>query len=138
MYEMEFVYYIHQNVSRGTTTAHTTFTGERREGVHKQFIILVKCIHVIFIHHFYLWYLQCLRVELKDILCRDNPKHLYPFMQFLKNEGAINVLQFSLACGRLSIITEHVKYTFWNYLLELWYIHFLRIHVLAYILCSIG
>lgn len=38
---MEFVYYIHQNVSRGTTTAHTTFTGERREGVHKQFIILV-------------------------------------------------------------------------------------------------
>lgn len=107
MYEMEFVYYIHQNVSRGTTTAHTTFTGERREGVHKQFIILVKCIHVIFIHHLYLWYLQCLRVELKDILCRDNPKHLYPFMQFLKNEGAINVLQFSLACGRLSIITEH-------------------------------
>lgn len=107
MYEMEFVYYIHQNVSRGTTNVHTTFTGERREGVHKQFIILVKCIHVIFIHHFYLWYLQCLRVELKDILCRDNPKHLYPFMQFLKNEGAINVLQFSLACGRLSIITEH-------------------------------
>lgn len=41
---------------------------------------------------------SCLRVELKDILCRDNPKHLYPFMQFLKNEGAINVLQFSLAC----------------------------------------
>ncbi|XP_055997437.1 sorting nexin-14-like isoform X2 [Ostrea edulis] len=41
---------------------------------------------------------SCLRVELKDILCRERPKHLYPFMQFLKNEGAINVLQFSLAC----------------------------------------
>lgn len=105
--QMEFVYYIHQSVSRGTTTAHTTFTGERREGVHKQFIILVKCVHVIFIYHFNLGCVQCLRVELKDILCRDNPKHLYPFMQFLKNEGAINVLQFSLACGRLSIITEH-------------------------------
>ncbi|XP_061182737.1 sorting nexin-14-like isoform X2 [Saccostrea echinata] len=41
---------------------------------------------------------SCLRVELKDILFRNSPKHLYPFMQFLKNEGAINVLQFSLAC----------------------------------------
>lgn len=43
-------------------------------------------------------------MELKDILCRERPKHLYPFMQFLKNEGAINVLQFSLACGKFSLV----------------------------------
>nr|XP_022337041.1 sorting nexin-14-like isoform X1 [Crassostrea virginica] len=41
---------------------------------------------------------SCLRVELKEIIGKDNPKHLYPFMQFLKHEGAINVLQFFLAC----------------------------------------
>ena len=41
-------------------------------------------------------------MELKEIIGKDNPKHLYPFMQFLKHEGAINVLQFFLACGKFS------------------------------------
>ncbi|KAK3101648.1 hypothetical protein FSP39_005188 [Pinctada imbricata] len=39
-------------------------------------------------------YAGCIR----DVLNRDNPTYLYPFMQFLKNEASINVLQFNLAC----------------------------------------
>ncbi|KAL4225712.1 Sorting nexin-14 [Mactra antiquata] len=39
-----------------------------------------------------------LRFVLGDVMDPDNPKMLYPFMQFLKSEAAINVLQFALAC----------------------------------------
>lgn len=58
MYCMELVYYIRQNVSRGTKITHTTFTGERIIAniwyyIHV-YIILVKCIHVIFFSPLYL------------------------------------------------------------------------------------
>ncbi|XP_012936262.1 sorting nexin-14 isoform X1 [Aplysia californica] len=41
---------------------------------------------------------SCLRYELKDVINPDRQELLYPFMQFLKSEAAINVLQFCLAC----------------------------------------
>ncbi|XP_041362664.1 sorting nexin-14-like isoform X2 [Gigantopelta aegis] len=41
---------------------------------------------------------SCLRLELKDVINKDAPELLYPFMQFLKSEAAVNVLQFCLAC----------------------------------------
>ena len=37
----------------------------------------------------------------------DKPTMLYPFMQFLKGEAAVNVLQFALSCGKL--ITLFIK-----------------------------
>ncbi|GFO28316.1 sorting nexin-14, partial [Plakobranchus ocellatus] len=40
----------------------------------------------------------CLRLELKDVINPEIPELLYPFMQFLKSEAAVNVLQFCLAC----------------------------------------
>ncbi|KAK6170027.1 hypothetical protein SNE40_018516 [Patella caerulea] len=40
--------------------------------------------------------MSCLRLELKDIL--EQPVLLYSFMQFLKKEAAVNVLQFCLSC----------------------------------------
>ena len=43
---------------------------------------------------------QCLRLELNDVTNAGAPEHLYPFMQFLKSEAAVNVLQFCLACGQ--------------------------------------
>ncbi|XP_059174499.1 sorting nexin-14-like isoform X2 [Physella acuta] len=41
---------------------------------------------------------SCLRLELKDVINPECPELLYPFMQFLKSEAAVNVLQFCLAC----------------------------------------
>ncbi|CAL1530450.1 unnamed protein product [Lymnaea stagnalis] len=41
---------------------------------------------------------SCLRLELKDVINPEIPELLYPFMQFLKSEAAVNVLQFCLAC----------------------------------------
>ncbi|XP_046344151.1 sorting nexin-14-like isoform X1 [Haliotis rufescens] len=41
---------------------------------------------------------SCLRLELKEVINKDTPELLYPFMQFLKSEAAVNVLQFCLAC----------------------------------------
>ncbi|KAK3774463.1 hypothetical protein RRG08_000416 [Elysia crispata] len=41
---------------------------------------------------------SCLRLELKDVINPETPELLYPFMQFLKSEAAVNVLQFCLAC----------------------------------------
>ncbi|GFR71743.1 sorting nexin-14 [Elysia marginata] len=41
---------------------------------------------------------SCLRLELKDVINPETPDLLYPFMQFLKSEAAVNVLQFCLAC----------------------------------------
>ncbi|CAG2204229.1 SNX14 [Mytilus edulis] len=38
---------------------------------------------------------SCLRLELSEVM---KPEHLYSFMQFLKSEAAINVLQFCLQC----------------------------------------
>ena len=40
---------------------------------------------------------QCLTLELNDIL--HDPDTLYAFMQFLKAEAAVNVLQFYLTVG---------------------------------------
>ncbi|XP_055877847.1 sorting nexin-14-like isoform X3 [Biomphalaria glabrata] len=42
---------------------------------------------------------SCLRLELKDVINPECPELLYPFMQFLKSEAAVNVLQFCLACS---------------------------------------
>ncbi|XP_052220353.1 sorting nexin-14-like isoform X2 [Dreissena polymorpha] len=39
-----------------------------------------------------------LRFVLVDVMDVDCPKMLYPFMQFLKGEAAVNVLQFALSC----------------------------------------
>ncbi|XP_052800556.1 sorting nexin-14-like [Mya arenaria] len=39
-----------------------------------------------------------LRFVLGDVMDPDHPKMLYPFMQFLKSEAAVNVLQFALSC----------------------------------------
>lgn len=39
-----------------------------------------------------------LRFVLGDVMDPDKPTMLYPFMQFLKSEAAVNVLQFALAC----------------------------------------
>ncbi|KAK7112643.1 sorting nexin-14-like isoform X2 [Littorina saxatilis] len=41
---------------------------------------------------------SCLRLELNDVTNAGAPQHLYPFMQFLKSEAAVNVLQFCLSC----------------------------------------
>ena len=41
---------------------------------------------------------QCLTLELNDIL--HVPDTLYAFMQFLKAEAAVNVLQFYLTVGQ--------------------------------------
>ncbi|OWF54898.1 sorting nexin-14-like isoform X2 [Mizuhopecten yessoensis] len=41
---------------------------------------------------------SCLHHELNDIIGGNNPSLLYTFMQFLKREAAVNVLQFCLAC----------------------------------------
>jgi hypothetical protein len=45
---------------------------------------------------------QCLRLGLNDVMNTGATHHLYPFMQFLKSEAAVNVLQFCLSCGELS------------------------------------
>jgi hypothetical protein len=34
---------------------------------------------------------------------KGQPKLLYSFMQFLKSEAAINVLQFCLQCGKYQV-----------------------------------
>ncbi|XP_053384502.1 sorting nexin-14-like [Mercenaria mercenaria] len=39
-----------------------------------------------------------LRLVLCDVMDPEKPEMLYPFMQFLKSEAAVNVLQFALAC----------------------------------------
>ncbi|ESO84230.1 hypothetical protein LOTGIDRAFT_184319 [Lottia gigantea] len=41
---------------------------------------------------------NCLRLEMKHIMDKEQPVLLYAFMQFLKKEAAVNVLQFCLAC----------------------------------------
>ncbi|KAL8561662.1 hypothetical protein ACOMHN_001394 [Nucella lapillus] len=41
---------------------------------------------------------SCLRLELNDVTNAGAPQLLYPFMQFLKSEAAVNVLQFCLSC----------------------------------------
>ncbi|XP_064595473.1 sorting nexin-14-like isoform X2 [Liolophura sinensis] len=41
---------------------------------------------------------SCLHMELKDVIDRSNAQLLYAFMQFLKSEAAINVLQFCFQC----------------------------------------
>ncbi|XP_076459987.1 sorting nexin-14-like isoform X3 [Babylonia areolata] len=41
---------------------------------------------------------SCLRLELNDVTNAGAPHLLYPFMQFLKSEAAVNVLQFCLSC----------------------------------------
>lgn len=41
---------------------------------------------------------SCLRLELNDVTNSGAPRLLYPFMQFLKSEAAVNVLQFCLSC----------------------------------------
>ena len=41
-------------------------------------------------------------MEFKDIL--EDRNLLYPFMQFLKAEGAVNLLQFKLTIGTLNYI----------------------------------
>ncbi|XP_069131952.1 sorting nexin-14-like isoform X2 [Argopecten irradians] len=41
---------------------------------------------------------SCLHHELNDIIGGNYPSLLYTFMQFLKREAAVNVLQFCLAC----------------------------------------
>ncbi|XP_025108729.1 sorting nexin-14-like isoform X2 [Pomacea canaliculata] len=41
---------------------------------------------------------SCLRMELNEVMNTGAVRHLYPFMQFLKSEAAVNVLQFCLSC----------------------------------------
>lgn len=41
---------------------------------------------------------SCLRLGLNDVMNTGATHHLYPFMQFLKSEAAVNVLQFCLSC----------------------------------------
>ncbi|BFZ02791.1 hypothetical protein BsWGS_05830 [Bradybaena similaris] len=41
---------------------------------------------------------SCLHLKLKDVINPACQELLYPFMQFLKSEAAVNVLQFCLAC----------------------------------------
>ncbi|KAL5007355.1 hypothetical protein ScPMuIL_016161 [Solemya velum] len=41
---------------------------------------------------------SCLRVQMSEVMSRNCTQWLYPFMQFLKSEAAVNVLQFCLAC----------------------------------------
>ena len=43
--------------------------------------------------------LQSLRIVLGDLMNGEKPQMLYVFMQFLKSEAAVNVLQFALDCG---------------------------------------
>ena len=47
--------------------------------------------------------LQSLHLELSDIL--GNNEILYPFMQFMKSEASVNVLQFYLSVGQFIIKT---------------------------------
>ena len=39
----------------------------------------------------------------------EKPQMLYPFMQFLKSEAAVNVLQFALACGKVIMNSNFQK-----------------------------
>ncbi|KAK3581483.1 hypothetical protein CHS0354_031816 [Potamilus streckersoni] len=41
---------------------------------------------------------SCLRLVLGDAMDPEKPHMLYPFMQFMKKEAAVNVLQFALSC----------------------------------------
>ena len=52
---------------------------------------------------YYFFHYQCLRLELADVMNKGQPKLLYSFMQFLKSEAAINVLQFCLQCGKYQV-----------------------------------
>ena len=45
-------------------------------------------------------YFQSLRLVLGDLMNGEKPQMLYVFMQFLKSEAAVNVLQFALDCGK--------------------------------------
>ena len=48
------------------------------------------------------FHFQCLHLELCDIL--GTPEALFHFMQFMKTEASVNVLQFYLSVGKLWII----------------------------------
>lgn len=52
--------------------------------------------------------LQVLKLELKEI--RAQQDLLFRFMKFLKQEGAVHVLQFCLTVGKLSAHAQHVAH----------------------------
>lgn len=58
------------------------------------------------IHDFY-FLLQALRLDLSSVL--KDQSLLYPFMQFLKVEGCVNILQFCLDVGKTFFSFEVVS-----------------------------
>lgn len=54
--------------------------------------------------------LQVLKLELKEI--REQQDLLFRFMNFLKQEGAVHVLQFCLAVGTITITHKHAPCLF--------------------------
>ena len=56
---------------------------------------------------------QSLRIVLGDLMNGEKPQMLYVFMQFLKSEAAVNVLQFALDCGKFQCFAIMIL-TFWT------------------------
>ena len=57
--------------------------------------------------------MQCLHLELNDIL--GNPEALFPFMQFMKAEASVNVLQFYLSVGESRSVTKMSSCILWDF-----------------------
>ena len=62
-------------------------------------LYILDSVGILALNFIYFDLFQCLHLELKDIL--QDPKALYPFMQFMKSEASVNVLQFYLSVGKL-------------------------------------
>ena len=57
---------------------------------------------------------QCLHLELNDILA--DPEILFPFMQFMKSEASVNVLQFYLSVGQHNLLFLSLRLTLPNHI----------------------